>query len=101
MKNIFITTSAATTFGIIDNGIMILAGDQIDTILSCYFDAMTSAGIGNAISDMLGVLASGIVLTMLQKIFKAKIAPSTFQEFIAIGIGCMIPVIIWAGFQLI
>jgi len=101
MKNIFITTSAATTFGIIDNGVMILAGDRIDIVLSNYFDTMTSAGIGNALSDMLGVLAGGLVLTTLQKFFKTEINPTTMQEFFAIGIGCMIPVLFWGVFQLI
>lgn len=100
MHRVFISSSAAFTFGLIDNGVMILAGDQIDQFLSKWFDAMTSAGIGNTISDLIGVLAGGIVLMSLQKFFKTEIAPTTLQEFIGIGIGCLIPVLIWGAMQL-
>ncbi len=46
-------------FGIADNGIMILAGDQIDATLGVRFGLSTlaAAGFGNLISDVVGVVS--------------------------------------------
>jgi hypothetical protein len=48
-------------FGIMDNGIMIIAGDQIDLTLGVTLglSTMAAAGLGNLVSDIVGVSFSG------------------------------------------
>ena len=50
-------------FGIADNGIMILAGDYIDGTLGVKFglSTMAAAGIGNLISDVVGVSMGEVI----------------------------------------
>ena len=52
-------------FGIADNGIMILAGDYIDGTLGVKFglSTMAAAGIGNLISDVVGVSMGEVIET--------------------------------------
>lgn len=49
-------------FGIMDNGIMIIAGDQIDMTLGAALglSTMAAAGLGNLVSDIVGVSFSGL-----------------------------------------
>ena len=50
-------------FGIMDNAIMILAGDMIDTSLGVAFgiSTMCAAAIGNIVSDVAGVMLGTVV----------------------------------------
>jgi hypothetical protein len=96
---IFVGMLGSIIFGIMDNGIMILAGAEIDAyIRSLGLDTMTSAGIGNTISDGVGVAAGGTVMKILNNKFESINTPTTFQEFAGIIIGCLIPVIIYILF---
>lgn len=59
---------AFVIFGIIDNGIMLLAGDAIDSWFGAALgiSVLAAAGLGNALSDMIGISMGRI---MEQKIF--------------------------------
>ena len=50
-------------FGIIDNAVMLVAGDQIDMTLgvSLGISTLAAAGLGNLLSDVGGVWAGGII----------------------------------------
>ncbi len=94
----FIGMAGAFIFGLMDNGIMILAGGEIDSyIRELGFDTMTSAGIGNTISDGVGVLSGGAVMTFLRKNFGVSDGENLLQEFIGIVLGCMLPVAVYAA----
>ena len=53
-------------FGIIDNSVMLAAGDQIDLTLgvSLGISTLAAAGIGNMVSDVGGVWAGGVIERM-------------------------------------
>ncbi|EFN52363.1 hypothetical protein CHLNCDRAFT_15662, partial [Chlorella variabilis] len=44
-------------FGFLDNGIMLVAGEQIDAVFGARFGLTTlaSAGLGNLVADVVGV----------------------------------------------
>ena len=102
LKFYLIGMSSSIVFGIIDNGVMILGGDAIDGYIteSLGLDTMTSAGLGNTLSDAVGVLCGGAVLAFLSENLGAPSAPSTMQQFVGITIGCLIPVALRIIFQL-
>ena len=53
-------------FGIMDNGIMVIAGSSIDEYISSFgYSTMLSAGIGNTFSDAIGVLSGSLVTVFL------------------------------------
>lgn len=59
------------TFGFIDNFILVIAGEAIDqTIAQTFgFSSMMSAGIGNTISDAVGVLSGSFMANITYKLF--------------------------------
>ena len=92
-------------FGFMDNFIMIVAGDQIDAALGATlgFSAMMCAGLGNALSDVVGVGTGGAIeaaagrlglpdpkLSTMQA--KSAVAKSTITAASAVGIalGCVL-----------
>ena len=85
-------------FGIVDNGVMILAGDTIDKSISQTFgfSTMASAGLGNTISDAAGVLLGSIIASFVYNTFgkveESDIGPKMFMfaETIGIIVGCLI-----------
>ena len=85
-------------FGIVDNGVMILAGDTIDKTISQTFgfSTMASAGLGNTISDAAGVLLGSIIGNFVYQVFgkveEKDIGPKMFMfaETCGIIIGCLI-----------
>ena len=84
-------------FGIIDNGIMVLAGSALDEWLKGFgFSTMLAAGIGNTISDAVGVLSGSIVARMVWKSFgkvtETEIGDGVFLfgETLGIVVGCII-----------
>jgi hypothetical protein len=57
-------------FGIMDNAVMILAGERIDSTIGMTFHLSTlaAAGLGNAISDVIGIGAGNMVEQMAEKL---------------------------------
>lgn len=87
-------------FGIMDNGIMVLAGSAIDDYIKSFgYSTMLSAGIGNTFSDAVGVLSGSIVARMVWKSF-GKVTEEDvgdgvflFGETLGIVVGCLIGLI--------
>lgn len=53
-------------FGFVDNAIMVVAGDNIDKMIgSAGFSVLFSAGLGNTISDVSGILIGRYVAESL------------------------------------
>ncbi|XP_016912587.1 uncharacterized protein LOC107998077 isoform X5 [Apis cerana] len=92
-------------FGFLDNFIMIVAGDQIEIILSKKFpiSTMTAAALGNTISDIIGIGSVHYVERFAQSVgFKApKLTPmqlnlrrtkaaANMGRVIGVTIGCII-----------
>ena len=52
-------SSAFIIFGIIDNGVMVVSGSAIEQALGTTFglSTMASAGLGNTLSDIVGIVA--------------------------------------------
>jgi hypothetical protein len=94
----FAVMSGMMVFGIVDNGIMIMAGDSIDHSISSTFgfSTMASAGLGNTISDAVGVLAGSIIAKLVFNIFgkveEGDIGEKTYMaaETVGITVGCLI-----------
>jgi len=61
-------------FGIIDNAIMIVAGEYFDATLGVAFgiSTMAAAGLGNLVSDVLGLGVGGMVEELFEKMGLAK-----------------------------
>lgn len=86
------------SFGFIDNFIMVIAGEVIDTYISGTFgfSTMASAGLGNAFSDVIGVMVQGTLTGFLVKVFKdtdESIVPRWLNitaGSVGIGLGCVI-----------
>ncbi|KAK9297863.1 hypothetical protein QLX08_008614 [Tetragonisca angustula] len=92
-------------FGFLDNFIMIVAGDQIETILNKKFpiSTMAAAALGNTISDIIGIGSVHYVERFAQSVgFKApKLTPiqlnlhrtkaaANMGRVIGVTIGCII-----------
>jgi hypothetical protein len=84
-------------FGFVDNFILVIAGDMIDNTISSTFgfSTMFSAGLGNTLSDAIGVLLGSIMARLVYNLFgevtKDDIGNKTFlaAEVIGIIIGCL------------
>ncbi|GBG31141.1 cAMP and cAMP-inhibited cGMP 3',5'-cyclic phosphodiesterase 10A [Hondaea fermentalgiana] len=59
-----------TVFGIIDNAVMIVAGEYFDATLGVAFgiSTMAAAGLGNLVSDVLGLGVGGMVEERFEKL---------------------------------
>lgn len=88
---------AFIVFGIIDNGIMVIAGSTIDhylgTILS--ISTMASAGLGNTFSDVIGIIMGRYTEKNIHRILphNGEVLSTTktiIAEAIGIFIGCLI-----------
>jgi len=84
-------------FGIMDNLVMIQAGDMIDNSLGVAFglSTLTAAGFGQCFSDVAGVTCGGVVDTVVSKLNLPQHGLTTSQRMlkksrfaITIG-GCM------------
>jgi hypothetical protein len=96
-RSFFSVMVGMIVFGIMDNGIMILAGNSIDDWLKTFgFSTMLAAGIGNTFSDAVGVLSGSLVARMVWKSFgkveEEEIGSGVFLfgETLGIVIGCII-----------
>lgn len=84
-------------FGIMDNGIMVLAGTSIDNFISSFgFSTMLSAGLGNTLSDAVGVLSGSMVARWVYlrwgEVNRDDIGANVFLfgETFGIVLGCLI-----------
>ncbi|XP_064605744.1 uncharacterized protein LOC135470638 [Liolophura sinensis] len=70
-------------FGFLDNFMMIVAGEYIDTMFGAVLgiSTMTAAGLGNMISDVAGVGSASYVETMAAKV-GVKAPPLTPQQIL-------------------
>ena len=92
---------AFVVFGIIDNGIMVIAGTAIDNMVGSVLgiSTMASAGIGNTISDAIGIASGRLIEHQLHRIIPAvKHGELTkhqvmLSETIGIVVGCLIGMI--------
>ena len=94
-----LTVSVAfIVFGFIDNSIMVVAGDALDKTIGVAFgvSAMFSAGLGNTISDAIGIATGRWVEYHLHRYISVveKHELSKFQyifaETFGIILGCLI-----------
>jgi CRP-like cAMP-binding protein len=68
-------------FGFADNAIMILVGDKIDSTLGVRFGLSTlaAAGLGNLISDVVGISLGEVIEAWMAKIIEAP--PLTVEQY--------------------
>lgn len=98
LRNFVTVMVGMFTFGFVDNFILVLAGEAIDNTISASFgfSPMFSAGVGNAISDVIGVLLGSFMATLVYKLFgevkEEDVSRGTFLVAQAVGIflGCMV-----------
>jgi hypothetical protein len=78
LKTIVQKSSKPFVFGIIDNAIMVLVGDQLDAVLqsALHLSTMYAAGVGNAISDLIGEASS----SYWEKLFKDADIPDEMKK---------------------
>ncbi|NOQ31064.1 MAG: hypothetical protein GQ570_08090 [Helicobacteraceae bacterium] len=98
-KNFFAVMIGMIVFGFMDNAIMVIAGSAIDTWIqeTFGFSSMFSAGLGNTLSDAVGVLSGSLVARMVYNSF-GKVTEEDLghhnmfiaAETIGIIIGCLI-----------
>lgn len=96
-RSFFSVMVGMIVFGIMDNGIMVLAGSGIDEYIKSFgYSTMLSAGIGNTFSDAVGVLSGWLVARMVWKSF-GKVTEEDigdgfflFGETLGIVVGCLI-----------
>ena len=92
-------------FGFLDNAIMTIAGDQIDAALGVTFglSAMMCAGLGNLLSDVIGIGAGGMIenaaaklgmpdpkLSAAQQAMPEAQRASLAASALGIAIGCLL-----------
>lgn len=98
LKRMLTVSVAFIVFGIVDNGIMILAGTAIDSSIGVAFglSMMASAALGNTLSDAIGIASGRWIehelhrfLPMVQKgeLSKKQII---FAETMGIIVGCLL-----------
>ena len=98
LKRIFTVSVAFIVFGIVDNGIMILAGTAIDNTIGTMLgiSVMASAGIGNTISDAIGIASGRWIEYELHKAIPAIQKDELSKRQIILGettgivVGCLI-----------
>jgi len=99
VKRMLAVSIAFLVFGIMDNGIMIIAGDLIDGYIGVALgvSALFSAGLGNAISDAVGMISGRTIESWLNQKLPLKHSAKqlktyqiVFAETIGIIIGCLI-----------
>lgn len=90
---------AFLVFGFMDNFLMITAGSAIDKSLASFgFGIMFAAGLGNTLSDAVGIMSGRAIERWLgKKLPKMDIEPTKFMivsaETAGIIIGCLLGMI--------
>eukprot|EP00325_Prymnesiales_sp_UTEX-LB-985_P028229 CAMPEP_0174739024 /NCGR_PEP_ID=MMETSP1094-20130205/70916_1 /TAXON_ID=156173 /ORGANISM="Chrysochromulina brevifilum, Strain UTEX LB 985" /LENGTH=266 /DNA_ID=CAMNT_0015942537 /DNA_START=158 /DNA_END=958 /DNA_ORIENTATION=- len=106
LRQLFLRTAIPFVgFGFLDNAIMIMAGDQIDSLLgtTLCLSSMAAAGLGNLVSDVCGIQASSVIerwtdamglpdpeLTPLQRTSASAQWALSLASMIGISIGCIL-----------
>jgi hypothetical protein len=93
-------SSAFIVFGIIDNGVMVISGSAIEHSLGEFLgiSTMASAGLGNTLSDIIGIICGRYIEKILFKnLDKGTGELSQLQiissEAVGITIGCLLGMI--------
>jgi len=88
---------AFLVFGIIDNGIMVMAGSTIDHFFGTIFSlsTMASAGLGNTLSDVIGIIMGRYTEKTIHRILphngeSLSSLQTVTAESIGIFCGCII-----------
>lgn len=99
------TTIPYIGFGMVDNGLMVIFGDQIDATLGVMFGAsmLASAALGNAISNIFGMLLHGTItrfatklglpnpnLTLAQRKLPVVHSWTTAGSTVGVFVGCLL-----------
>lgn len=98
-KRVFTLSIAFLVFGFMDNFIMITAGSAIDkSLASLGFGIMFAAGLGNTLSDAVGIMSGRVIEKWLgKKLPVIEEEPSklmiVFAETVGIVIGCILGMI--------
>jgi len=96
LKRMLSIGAAFIVFGIIDNGVMIIAGSAIDHKLGEIFkiSTMASAGLGNTFSDIIGICCGRYIEKIVHRILpKEEDLPHfkvIFAEAVGITCGCLL-----------
>jgi len=106
LKAVFVGSAVPFVgFGIIDNAVMLVAGDQIDLTLgvSLGISTLAAAGLGNLLSDVGGVWAGGAIekasgrlgvtapmLTRAEENHKRTKSTENLGSAFGVAIGCLI-----------
>lgn len=82
-------------FGIMDNGIMVIAGNYIDKTIgeTFHLSTLASAGLGNTLSDIIGICSGRYTEQFIHKLIPRKeMSPvkTILSEAVGITIGCLI-----------
>ena len=85
-------------FGFVDNFILVIAGEGIDQTISATFgfSTMFSAGLGNTLSDAVGVLSGSLIAKMVFNYFEEPTKEEVgekmylFAETAGIVLGCLL-----------
>lgn len=95
-KKFLAVMSGMFVFGLMDNGIMVLAGSAIDEWIQSFgFSTMFSAGLGNTFSDAIGVVSGSLVAKFvhdhLGEVDAKDIGKTLFTigEVVGIVLGCL------------
>lgn len=98
LKRMLTVSVAFIVFGIVDNGIMILAGSAIDSSIGVIFglSTMASAALGNTLSDVVGITSGRwieyklhLIIPVVQTGALSK-KQIVFSETIGIAVGCLL-----------
>ena len=82
-------------FGIVDNLFLIVGMEWLEYLLP-GIDPTINGGIGNTISDAVGVVAGASISSIVGKLLKVNEEDTTFiQQLLGVIIGCLIPIIIY------
>jgi hypothetical protein len=101
LKRMFSVAIAFIVFGIIDNGVMVISGTAIDKLLGRLLgiSPMASAGLGNTLSDFIGIICGRYIEKLIYKAFPINktqtisMSQTILAESIGITLGCLLGMI--------
>ena len=86
-------TTFMVVFGLIDNLFLIVGMEWLEAMMPSI-DPTINGGIGNTISDAVGVVAGASISTVVSKWLKVSEEDTTFgQQLSGILLGCIIPIV--------
>ena len=82
-------------FGLIDNLFLILGMEWLEAMLP-NIDPTVNGGIGNTISDAIGVVGGASISKGVSKLLKVREEDTTFvQQLFGIIVGCLLPILVY------